>query len=128
MSIHSAIASLRKRAKLSQQQLADAVNALLPPDQQLTRQAVQHWEKEGGTAPKRARLHAAAKVLGTSVERLVAGNIEPLPGAGLSQEDQQLLQQLESELTRHELPSEVRSVILQLVSTSPPKKGTAGSE
>lgn len=118
---------MREGAGLTQAELAARVSALEQLARPLSWQAVQQWEQEDGTAPKRKRLQFVAEALGTTVERLVAGVEEPLPSATLSQEDHQLLQQLETELARRELPAEVRSVILQLVTTSPSKKGPSGS-
>jgi hypothetical protein len=40
-------------------------------------QAVQLWEKPGGTAPKRTRLKQVADALGTTQTYLIMGNISP---------------------------------------------------
>ena len=50
---------------MSEQQFADAVG--------VSRGAVQQWEKQGGTAPKRTNLATVAHVLGMSVPELVGG-------------------------------------------------------
>lgn len=59
MSIHSTIKSQRQRLGMTEQQLADRVG--------VTRAAVQQWEREGGTAPKRSKQTAVADALGISV-------------------------------------------------------------
>lgn len=63
MSIHQRIRAGRKRLGMTEQQFADAVG--------VSRAAVQQWEKEGGTAPKRNNQAAVAKLLGISVAELV---------------------------------------------------------
>lgn len=50
---------------MSEQQFADALG--------VSRGAVQQWEKQGGTAPKRANQARVAKLLGISVAELVSG-------------------------------------------------------
>ncbi|MFL9670869.1 LexA family protein [Variovorax sp. AB1(2024)] len=55
----------RKRLQMSEQQFADALG--------VSRGAVQQWEKQGGTAPKRANQARVAKLLGISVAELVSG-------------------------------------------------------
>lgn len=69
MSIHKKIKALRERQGLSHEGLAKAVREI--DGKPLTRVAVQQWEKEGGTAPKRTRVWAVAKALGVSVNELV---------------------------------------------------------
>lgn len=63
MSIHSTIKQQRQRLGLTEQQLADRVG--------VTRAAVQQWEREGGTAPKRLKQAAVAEALGISVAELM---------------------------------------------------------
>lgn len=63
--IHTRIKALRLGRKLSMQALADAC--------QVTWQTVQQWEQPNGTAPKRARLEAVAKALGTTTSYLISG-------------------------------------------------------
>lgn len=55
------------------QQIRDIEEKLTGRPSRLSYQAVQQWLKEGGTAPKRARLEATAKAFGTTVPELVAG-------------------------------------------------------
>ncbi len=93
MSIHSAIKALRERAHLSQEELGKRVALLEGLPKPLTRPAVGQWEKDGGTAPKRKRLDYVAQVLGTTTERLLAGNPEPL-GAEPDPARQRLLERL----------------------------------
>lgn len=68
MSIHQLIRDGRKRLGMTESQFADAVG--------VTRGAVQQWEKEGGTAPKRSHQPAVAKLLGVSVAELMGGRVE----------------------------------------------------
>lgn len=78
MSIHAEIKRLRLAAKLSQKGLAERVSAIDPSDEPITRQSVQYWEKAvGGTAPKRTRMPAVAKALGTTVEHLLRAGHSP---------------------------------------------------
>lgn len=79
MAIHERIKSRRAATGLSQGEVAKRVSELTPDDKPITRQTVAHWER-GGSAPKRARLPAVAKVLQTTVEALVSG--EPAETAG----------------------------------------------
>lgn len=84
MSIHERIRALRQAKGLSQTALAKAVSALHPEEPPITRQTIQHWERPGGTAPKRTRLEHVATVLETSVEALLfeprlAGAAAPAP-------------------------------------------------
>ncbi|MDB5853259.1 MAG: repressor [Herminiimonas sp.] len=69
MSIHKRIKQRREHLGLSMQALADLVGVS-------AWQTIQQWEKEGGTAPKRERLHAVAKALQTSPEALLFGPAE----------------------------------------------------
>jgi SOS-response transcriptional repressor LexA len=62
----SVIRQGRLRLGLSQQQFADAVG--------VSRGAVQQWERENGTAPKRRTQPKVAKLLGISVGELVDGS------------------------------------------------------
>ena len=50
-------------------------------------QTVQLWEKEGGTAPKRDRLDAVAKILGVSTNWLMQGSDDPEPDFVYTQPD-----------------------------------------
>lgn len=72
MSIHQRIRSLRIAAGMSQVAFAAAVSALTPNEPPITRQTVQHWEREGGTAPRRSRLEHVAAALGTTVAALLS--------------------------------------------------------
>ena len=77
MSIHSTIKSQRQRLGMTEQQLADKVG--------VTRAAVQQWEREGGTAPKRSKQTAVADALGISVSDLMgieAGTQSPEKSQG----------------------------------------------
>ncbi len=65
MNIHHRIKTLRKNKGLSMQALGKLVG--------VEWQAVQLWEKEGGTAPKRTRLEAVAKALETTTDYLING-------------------------------------------------------
>lgn len=64
MSIHSKIREGRTRLGLTEQQFADRVG--------VTRSAVQQWEKEGGTAPRRKNQPLVAKTLGVTVSELMS--------------------------------------------------------
>jgi len=64
MSIHSRIQDGRKKLGMSAQQFADVVG--------VSRGAVQQWEKEGGTAPRRAHQRKVASLLGLSVAQLMS--------------------------------------------------------
>lgn len=66
MSIHSIIKAGRLRLGHTEQQFADLVG--------VTRAAVQQWEREGGTAPRRANQQVVANVLGLTVAQLVNGS------------------------------------------------------
>lgn len=63
MSVHSRIRRGREALGLNVQQFADRLG--------VTRGAVQQWEKEGGTAPKRNNQQAVADLLGLSVAALM---------------------------------------------------------
>ena len=63
MSIHVTIRSHRLRLGMTEQQLADRVG--------VTRAAVQQWEREGGTAPRRSKQADVANVLGISLAELL---------------------------------------------------------
>lgn len=65
MSTAKLIRTRRLALGLTEQQLADLVG--------VSRGAVQQWEKEGGTAPKRGNQAAVAKALGLTVAQLMAG-------------------------------------------------------
>lgn len=69
MSIHKKIKEGRARVEMTEQQFADAVG--------VSRSAIQQWEKEGGTAPKRGNQPAVAKLLGISVAELMGGTLAP---------------------------------------------------
>ena len=69
MSIHARIKEGRLRLKLTEQQFADQVG--------VTRAAVQQWERENGTAPRRSKQEKVAQVLGISVAELVTGAATP---------------------------------------------------
>ena len=69
MSIHARIKEGRLRLKLTEQQFADQVG--------VTRAAVQQWERENGTAPRRSKQEKVAQVLGISVAELVTGAAAP---------------------------------------------------
>lgn len=57
---------------MTEQQFADALG--------VSRGAVQQWETEGGTAPRRANQEAVAKLLGISVAELLTGDSgKPMP-------------------------------------------------
>lgn len=63
MSIHAIIRSHRLRLGMTEQQLADRVG--------VTRAAVQQWEREGGTAPRRTKQADVAAALGISLSELL---------------------------------------------------------
>lgn len=83
--IHGRIKRLREARKWSKAQLAREVSEVLGGEE-LTYQAVQQWEREGGTAPTRKRLAAVAKVLGVTPSELSHGPAEP-PKPDLSSTD-----------------------------------------
>lgn len=64
MSIHKTIRDGRKRLGMTEQQFANALG--------VTRGAVQQWEKDDGTAPKRKLQPEVAKLLGITVGELLA--------------------------------------------------------
>lgn len=86
MSIHSVIRSNRIRLKLTEQQLAERCG--------VSRPAVQQWEKEGGTAPKRAIQPLVVEVLGISLAQLHETGADkdgiPHAPAGISEAIEQL--------------------------------------
>lgn len=63
MSVHSKIRDGRLRLGLTELQFGEKVG--------VSRGAVQQWEKEGGTAPTRARQRAVADLLGLTVSELM---------------------------------------------------------
>lgn len=63
MSIHATIRSHRLRLGMTEQQFADRAG--------VTRAAVQQWEREGGTAPRRSKQADVANVLGISLAELL---------------------------------------------------------
>lgn len=65
MSIHRVIRERRESLGLSQEGLAKLC--------EVTRSAVQQWEKENGTAPKRTQQARVATVLGLSIAELMGG-------------------------------------------------------
>lgn len=69
--IHSRIKKLREDKEISLEALAVVVG--------VSWQAVQQWEKPGGTAPKRTRLEKVAKALGTTAMYLLTGRQESEP-------------------------------------------------
>ena len=71
MSIHSRSKSHRTRLGMTEQQLADSVG--------VTRAAVQQWEREGGTAPRRSHQAAVAKTLQISLAELLGTSEELQP-------------------------------------------------
>lgn len=74
MSIHAIIRSHRLRQGMTEQQLADRVG--------VTRAAVQQWEREGGTAPRRTKQADVAAALGISLSELLGaetGAMLPTP-------------------------------------------------
>jgi SOS-response transcriptional repressor LexA len=72
MSIHKTIREGRRAKGLSQQELAELCG--------VTRSAVQQWEQEDGTAPKRAQQSRVASVLGLTVAQLMgASNVQAGP-------------------------------------------------
>ena len=80
MSIHATIRSHRLRLGMTEQQLADLVG--------VTRAAVQQWEREGGTAPRRSKQDDVAAALGITLAELIGAapapapsNIAPAPGS-----------------------------------------------
>ena len=74
MSIHAISRSHRLRLGMTEQQLADRVG--------VTRAAVQQWEREGGTAPRRTKQADVAAALGISLSELLGaetGAMLPTP-------------------------------------------------
>jgi SOS-response transcriptional repressor LexA len=73
MTSHTLIREGRLALGMSEQQFADALG--------VSRGAVQHWEKPGGTAPKRTTQPRVAKLLGMSVAQMMSGTSHFGPGA-----------------------------------------------
>jgi SOS-response transcriptional repressor LexA len=73
MSIHKLIREGRARLGMTEQEFADAAG--------VSRGAVQQWEKEGGTAPRRKNQPRVAELLGLTVAQLMSGesNVESGP-------------------------------------------------
>jgi SOS-response transcriptional repressor LexA len=65
MSIHKLIREGRERLQLTEEAFGTLCG--------VSRAAVQHWEREGGTAPNRTRQPLVAKALGISVAELLSG-------------------------------------------------------
>lgn len=65
VSVHRIIREGRKRLGLTEEEFGSRLG--------VTRAAVQQWEKEGGTAPRRANQPAVAALLGISVAELMSG-------------------------------------------------------
>lgn len=68
MSINSLIRDGRKRLKLSEEQFGKLFG--------VSRGTVQHWEREGGTAPNRNRQALVAEKLGITVAELMSGGTQ----------------------------------------------------
>lgn len=77
MSIHALIKERRLALRMSEQALADAVG--------VTRGAVQQWEREDGTAPKRAIRKKVADALGLTVYDLAAAESQAPSFLGVAQ-------------------------------------------
>lgn len=75
MTFHRLIREGRLALGMSEQQFADALG--------VSRGAVQHWEKPGGTAPTRANQPRVAKLLGISVAEMLAGSSKLGTGASM---------------------------------------------
>jgi phage repressor protein C with HTH and peptisase S24 domain len=71
MTIHKLIRDGRLRLGLTEQQFADLVG--------VSRGAVQQWERDGGTAPRRANQPAVAQALGITIAELMSAGAEPQP-------------------------------------------------
>lgn len=76
MKLHLKIRELRRRAGLTQQELAQAVSAKENLTQPILRQAVTMWEA-GSSRPEKRRLPVVAEILGTTVEELLSSNDLP---------------------------------------------------
>ena len=87
MKSYDLIRQERRRLGLSEQAFADAVG--------VSRGAVQQWEREGGTAPKRATQAKVAEVLGVALAELVEGFHSSGDGEGRGEVP--LLSELEAE-------------------------------
>lgn len=90
MSIHQRIRDGRIKLGLNEYEFAARLG--------VTRAAVQQWEKEGGTAPKRQRLKAVADLLGISEAELVSGEADPMsePAPRMSVHARMLAQSLDA--------------------------------
>ena len=69
MSIHQRIRDGRLRLKMTEEQFGERVG--------VSRGAVQQWEKEGGTAPRRKNQPAVAALIGVTVSELMRPDNEP---------------------------------------------------
>lgn len=76
MSIHKTIKAERESRGWSMETLAKKVAEEEGLSKPLSWQSVQQWEKEGGTAPKRKRLEAVAKIFGMAVSALLGEEAE----------------------------------------------------
>lgn len=83
-SIHTRIKELRKALGWSHQRLADEVSKLEGLATPLAWTAVQQWERESGTAPKRTRLPFVAQALGTTVEALLEPEIRDVASPAIA--------------------------------------------
>lgn len=72
VSIHRTIREGRAKLGLSEEEFAKRAG--------VTRGAVQQWEKEGGTAPRRKNQPAVAALLGISVAQLMSGDANTSAG------------------------------------------------
>lgn len=77
VSIHTLIRERRLALRLTEEALAKTVG--------VTRGAVQQWEREGGTAPKRSIRNKVAEALNISVYHLTAAEATPSLPAGVAQ-------------------------------------------
>jgi transcriptional regulator with XRE-family HTH domain len=71
MPSHLIIKARREALGMTQEELAEACG--------VTRGAVQHWERQDGTAPARGKLSQVAKTLGISLAELVTGKLSGIP-------------------------------------------------
>jgi transcriptional regulator with XRE-family HTH domain len=69
--------SIHQRIRQRRQELGMASHKALATKLNVAWQTVQLWEKEGGTAPNRARIGKVAEVLQVSVEWLTTGRGAP---------------------------------------------------
>jgi transcriptional regulator with XRE-family HTH domain len=113
MGIAEKIKELRERMDISQKELARRCG--------VSYQAVQQWEKQDGTAPKRTRLDKVAGVLGVSVSELVSEGEDRYPG--MRKEAQELIDELIHLATADKLADGdivlLRSIIDRLSDASP---------